>query len=742
MSIDLLEALEGISEIWARTKGDTKVSIAVLDGPVDLAHKTLKASDLKSLDPPSKKKVYSSHGTFVASLIFGNHDQIKGIAPNCSGVTKTIFKEEENGNLQPCSQTDIEQGILAALASEADIINISGGEKLQENEKIIYGLARALDECEKRGVLVVAATGNDGDRQLHVPAKYQSVLAVGSIRQDGIPSDFSNWDLVPNQGLVVPGENIIGAIPDNGKAIATGTSFSTALVSGIAALLASLQVQTGQEKDLRFIRQVLLDSIKPCTKEQNICQRLLNGNLDIRKAMDKVLQPSIKSNTIIEESYKIHPESNTNPSSVKERSKQIISTSTSNNHNMNTNDQNSEHSSLHEETSNVAQHQNESSMTNSPVEENEVATMPSNNLQTPSNGTFPSSTMERFNAALNPGDFPTFQNSQLVNCIGQPSYDFGRQNNMDTFTAYIRAWYESLPDEVDGNRSKSIKTYLTDSPHDHKTMAAFLLYHDGIKNPNILMASQLIWLLNLNETPTYSISPEPAVFSDEIYARMAEFLADNAGIDAKKYITYTSKINQNKLGSTDCDPTETSNLKDILDTKNDLMRMVLPGYISGQTRLMNGNSIESVTPVAFGLYNWSLKELIKGTNQHSTEANTSIPKVTVEDVLNRLYVETLNRGQSPEDRALNYALYNIITISNIVEKSANQHMQFSHLQVVPSRISRQNALLREVQLTFFNPDNTNHASRTHSMQVDVSGIVPVIVGDIQSWSSPVSVIHA
>ncbi|MCH2193603.1 MAG: S8 family serine peptidase [Kordia sp.] len=166
-------------------------------------------------------------------------------------MVKSIYQEDENANLLSSSQSDIEQGIRSALAQNADIINISGGERLHSKNLIIASLASVLEECEKKGVLVIAATGNEGEDGIHVPANYPTVLAVGSIKQDGKASNFSNWStLTAEQGLVAPGEDIVGSTTgtNNQKAIANGTSFSTALVSGIAGLLASIQIQLERKK--------------------------------------------------------------------------------------------------------------------------------------------------------------------------------------------------------------------------------------------------------------------------------------------------------------------------------------------------------------------------------------------------------------------------------------------------------------------------------------------------------------
>ncbi|HAA27596.1 MAG TPA: peptidase S8, partial [Cyanobacteria bacterium UBA8553] len=72
---------------------------------------------------------------------------------------------------------------------------------------------------------------------------------------EGIPLDFSNWgDRYQTQGILAPGENILGAIPGGGAIANSGTSYATPIVAGIAALLLSLQLKQGQKPDPKAVR--------------------------------------------------------------------------------------------------------------------------------------------------------------------------------------------------------------------------------------------------------------------------------------------------------------------------------------------------------------------------------------------------------------------------------------------------------------------------------------------------------
>ena len=166
------------------------------------------------------------------------------------------------------------------------------------------------------------------------------------------------------------------------------------------------------------------------------------------------------------------------------------------------------------------------------------------------NQTSSSHSPDSYNPNMNSGGYPTFKNSQLVNVIGQPSYDFGTQENLDTFTSLIKSWYNKIS-------SGKLKDTLTNSPHDHKSMAAFLLYKNSEgESPNLFMASQLIWLLNINGAPIYSISPHLAAFSDQIYTTLGNFLAKNAGINIDAYTKYTVELYKNNSKVKDTLPSD------------------------------------------------------------------------------------------------------------------------------------------------------------------------------------------
>ncbi|MGH3693547.1 MAG: PatA/PatG family cyanobactin maturation protease [Pseudonocardiaceae bacterium] len=284
-------SVTGLPLLHAETLGDNRVCIAILDGPVDLSHPCFHGADLRRLDTlvpdAAGNGPMSLHGTHVTSLLFGQPGSpIAGIAPQCRGLIVPIFRDHQEGRL---SQLDLARAIEQAVGEGAHIINISGGQRSSTDEADSM-LERALTLCKNNNVLVVAATGNDGCECLHVPAAVSSVLAVGAIGLDGKPLEISNWgEAYRSNGVLAPGQDIEGAAPGGGTASMTGSSFATPVVSGVAALLLSLQAGLGQPLDPMATGQAILRSAVPCEPQASpACRRYLSGTLNIAGALTSI----------------------------------------------------------------------------------------------------------------------------------------------------------------------------------------------------------------------------------------------------------------------------------------------------------------------------------------------------------------------------------------------------------------------------------------------------------------------
>lgn len=295
-----------LDPLWAETLGDPRVTVALLDGPVDQSHPCFRDADLTQLPTLASAAPgqgwASRHGTHIASMIFGQHDgPVRGIAPRCRGLIVPIFRDEPGDAVSQCSQVDLARAITQALENGAQIINISGGQ-LDPSGKPHEFLAKAARACAENGALIVASAGNDGCACLHVPAAVPSVLAVGAMDSNGSPLDSSNWgSSYISHGILAPGMKLPGAVPGGGTTTADGTSFSTAIVSGVAALLVSLQRKRGQKPDPRAVKAAILQSALGCeVLPAPDCRRVLAGRLHVEGAMAQITKEETKMSEPIE----------------------------------------------------------------------------------------------------------------------------------------------------------------------------------------------------------------------------------------------------------------------------------------------------------------------------------------------------------------------------------------------------------------------------------------------------------
>lgn len=290
-----VSTIPGMRELWSETLGDPRVCIAVLDGPVDLSHAAFNEGNLKVLGHTSAgPDAATEHGTHIASVIFGSHkSQIKGIAPHCSGVAIPIYRSRGDGTVEPCSQSRLARAINQAISfaklqrAAALVINISGGQ-FSESGDAQSSLKQAIAKCDTQNILVVAAAGNEGCDCLHVPGALPTVLTVGAMSVHGAPLDFSNWGRkYGKQGVLAVGENILGASVSGLTTMNSGTSVAAPIVSGVAALLLSLQLKSQARPSASDVKRAIVTSAIGCdSQEAEDCRRLLAGRLSIIHAIE------------------------------------------------------------------------------------------------------------------------------------------------------------------------------------------------------------------------------------------------------------------------------------------------------------------------------------------------------------------------------------------------------------------------------------------------------------------------
>ncbi|HTU72492.1 MAG TPA: S8 family serine peptidase [Trebonia sp.] len=225
------------SSVWGQTEG-AGVTVAVIDSGVDenpqFGDRVAEGPDLAASAaaiPAGADCV--GHGTAVASIIAAAPQPgvaFSGVAPQARVLSIKIT----NSETIPSGVTA--SAIRAAVSLGANVINLSLADANTP------ALQSAVQFAQVHNVVVVAAAGNDnanGSKGPFYPAAYPGVLSVGAVGPDGALAQFS--DTSTPVTVTAPGVNVTSAYPGSFPHAYSlednGTSFATAFVSGVAALV-------------------------------------------------------------------------------------------------------------------------------------------------------------------------------------------------------------------------------------------------------------------------------------------------------------------------------------------------------------------------------------------------------------------------------------------------------------------------------------------------------------------------
>src|SRR3989475_6371498 len=204
------------------------------------------------------------HGTMVAGIIHL-------VAPTAQIMPLKTFKADGTASL-----FEILRAIYYAVDHGAKVINMSFS-----TEQRSAAMGRAMNYAGSRGVICVSSVGNKGARLRVYPAAFDYVFGVGSTSNRDTRSTFS--DFGDDVQLAAPGEGIITTYPGGHYAAAWGTSFSTAFVSGGAALLLQMNIRTNQD--------TAADALEGNAKQLPDRLGLGEGRIDLYRALMSVIRP-------------------------------------------------------------------------------------------------------------------------------------------------------------------------------------------------------------------------------------------------------------------------------------------------------------------------------------------------------------------------------------------------------------------------------------------------------------------
>lgn len=498
---DLID-IAGLSALRSHTKGDPRIKIAVLDGAIDLDRACFQGANITRLEPywaeefpidPQDLQAYldiessgksedeknemmeeaiadeniraaihlRSHANHIISTICGQPDSpVEGIAPNATVINIPIAYGMEDFinplNLSHAISTAIEQG--------ANIIHCAACHPTQSGLAHEF-IDKAIRQAQENNILVIAPGGNDKGECWCIPAVLENVLTVGAMKDTGEPFKFSNFGgKYASQGILAPGENILGAQPSTDEPIRKkGTSCAAPIVTGTAALLMSLQLEQGAAPDADAVRAALTNSAIPCDPETTAePERCLLGKINISGAYERLTGEALQ---LVELD---NSENDIRESAATPLEPEAIAVSAI---------------AIPEIITPVSATP-EMAIAPSIIPNNIPATVTVNPI-TPSNIT-PS------------------QRSNLVYALGTLGYDFGTEARRDTFKQFMPA--------IDLENMQ-----VPANPYDARQMVDYL-------ETNLSETKSLIWTLNLEMTPLYAIKPVGA-FGADIYEVMQYILA-------------------------------------------------------------------------------------------------------------------------------------------------------------------------------------------------------------------------
>jgi len=251
--------------LMQRTQGRAQITIALIDGPVALSHPDLSHAAVREI--PGRLKgtcsrsqgLACAHGTFVAGILFARRGSAApAICPECTLLLRPIFSESANGSGRMPSATpqDLAAAIVDSVDAGARIINLSAA-LVQTSLKADMEIQQALNYAAHRGVIAVAAAGNQAMVGSSAVTRHWWVIPVAACNRQGRPLGDSNLGCsIGRRGVSAPGENVTSLGTDGKPYTMGGTSAAAPFVTGAIALLWSEYPEAGAAR----IRAAVMDS--------------------------------------------------------------------------------------------------------------------------------------------------------------------------------------------------------------------------------------------------------------------------------------------------------------------------------------------------------------------------------------------------------------------------------------------------------------------------------------------------
>lgn len=310
---------------WKVTRGDKSKIAAIIDTGIDIDHEDLSENiwvnpgetgfDSKGLNKASNgidddnngyiDDVHGwnfvsnnnnltdnhGHGTHIAGIIGAIAENKKGISGIAPSSTLMILKYYDPKVANTDNLKNTINSIKYAVKMGAQIINYSGGGTDFSQDEF-----DSIKEAEKKGILFVAAAGNErsnSDHHHYYPADYKlsNIISVTALDPNKEVLASSNYG-TETVDLAAPGQNIISTLPGNNYGFMTGTSQATAFVTGAAILVMA------NKSDFKFdeVKKYIVSTGDPFT---SLAQKTRTSRaLNLFKALT-ILDSGVAANGVI-----------------------------------------------------------------------------------------------------------------------------------------------------------------------------------------------------------------------------------------------------------------------------------------------------------------------------------------------------------------------------------------------------------------------------------------------------------
>lgn len=194
---------------------------------------------------------YSGHGTSVASCIVGEKGEPNTYAGTAIDATLALYVTEDVGSESLAEEFNLVAALERADLLGVDVANISLGYTTFDNaadnhpysdmDGVTTIAAQGVNVAGAKGILVVAAAGNEGPSTISTPCDADSALCVGAVSKLGNYAFFSSvgpaadGDIKPNVAAV--GRKAWVIMEDGSLDMANGTSFASPITAGGVACL-------------------------------------------------------------------------------------------------------------------------------------------------------------------------------------------------------------------------------------------------------------------------------------------------------------------------------------------------------------------------------------------------------------------------------------------------------------------------------------------------------------------------